>query len=85
MSTSTSTRSSGGISLLGWVFILFLALKLLGKIGWSWWWVTSPLWGPSAVIIAILAITLVLRVILSFVDALSSRKRRKRYARARGI
>ena len=24
--------------------ILFIALKLTGKIDWSWWWVLSPLW-----------------------------------------
>lgn len=30
-----------------WItFIVFLVLKLTGVIGWSWWWVTSPLWIP---------------------------------------
>ena len=24
--------------------ILFIGLKLTGHIGWSWWWVLSPLW-----------------------------------------
>jgi len=24
---------------------LFTALKLLGVVLWSWWWVVSPLWG----------------------------------------
>lgn len=31
------------IPLLG---VLFVTLKLLGIIGWSWWWVTLPFWGP---------------------------------------
>ena len=26
-------------------FIVFLVLKLVGVIDWSWWWVTAPLWG----------------------------------------
>lgn len=29
--------------------LLFLALmlgKLTGKLHWSWWWVTAPLWAP---------------------------------------
>lgn len=26
-----------------WLFLLFLGLKLTGGIGWSWWWVASPL------------------------------------------
>lgn len=25
--------------------IVFVVLKLMGTIDWSWWWVTSPLWG----------------------------------------
>jgi len=25
--------------------LLFIGLKLTGHIDWSWWWVTSPLWG----------------------------------------
>jgi hypothetical protein len=38
------------------LFVVFLVLKLTGKIGWSWWWVTAPLWGGFAVILAILAV-----------------------------
>ena len=40
--------ASGGISLSGAVFIVFLVLKLTGAIDWSWWWVTCPLWLPAA-------------------------------------
>jgi hypothetical protein len=28
---------------------LLVALKLSGVIGWSWWWVLSPLWGSAAI------------------------------------
>jgi hypothetical protein len=31
------------------IFIIFLILKLVGLIDWSWWWVTAPLWLPAAV------------------------------------
>ena len=55
---SSSSASNGGLGLFGAVFVLFLGLKLAG-IGpvarWSWWWVTSPLWGPMAVGFGILA------------------------------
>jgi hypothetical protein len=27
------------------LFTVFLTLKLVGVIDWSWWWVTCPLWG----------------------------------------
>ena len=26
------------------VFLIFLALKLTGKINWSWIWITFPIW-----------------------------------------
>lgn len=28
------------------LFIVFLVLKLMHIIAWSWWWVTAPLWLP---------------------------------------
>ena len=41
---------------LGWLFLLFLALKLTGYIDWSWWWVTAPLWIPFAIALVMFAI-----------------------------
>ena len=35
----------------GLLFLVFLVLKLQETIGWSWWWVTAPLWAPSALVI----------------------------------
>lgn len=40
----TETRS--GTSLPMVVFVIFLVLKLVGVIAWSWWWVLAPLWIP---------------------------------------
>lgn len=47
-----------GLGLGDAVFIVFLVLKLLGKITWSWWWVTAPLWGPIALFVGISIIAL---------------------------
>ena len=44
MSDTSSSSSSGGIGFVGLLTILFIALKLLDKIDWSWWWVLSPIW-----------------------------------------
>ena len=41
----------------GLLVILFIALKLIGYIDWSWWWVLAPLWIPM-VIVAVLVILL---------------------------
>ena len=32
----------GGISFTGLLTVIFIVLKLVGKITWSWWWVVSP-------------------------------------------
>lgn len=60
---NTQTRRSGA-SLSTVLFLIFLVLKLIGTIDWSWWWVTAPLWigwGLSLVVVAgvlLLAVTL---------------------------
>jgi len=51
MSESSSSSSSGGIGFCGLLTIVFITLKLLGKIDWSWWWVVSPLWIPAVIVI----------------------------------
>lgn len=55
MSDKSST-SSGGIGFCGLLTIVFIVLKLLGKITWSWLWVLSPLWIVWAICLIILLI-----------------------------
>lgn len=55
---STQT-SSGGVGFCGLLGTAFIVLKLCGVIHWSWWWVTCPLWGPIAIVVAVLLIALV--------------------------
>lgn len=38
------------VGLLGLLGVLFIALKLMGYITWSWWLVTMPLWGGFALV-----------------------------------
>jgi len=52
-----SERTSKSIGLSALVFLIFLVLKLseIGQVAtWSWWWVTSPLWIPLAIIVIIM-------------------------------
>lgn len=35
---------SGGIGFSSLLAVLFIGLKLMGVINWSWWWVLSPIW-----------------------------------------
>ena len=53
---SNNSNSSNGIGLGSIVFIVFLILKLVGVIDWSWWWVTSPIWISAILSIIILAV-----------------------------
>lgn len=56
MASNTSSSSSGGIGFVGLLTILFITLKLMGYIAWSWWWVWSPIWIMAAVVITILLV-----------------------------
>jgi len=58
-------KSSSSISLTGVLFIIFLVLKLTGNIDWSWWWVTSPLWIPIAMVLSLfLLLAIIIAVLL---------------------
>lgn len=70
-----SKNSNNGIGLSGILFIVFLVLKLTGNIDWSWWWVTSPLWIPVAIVLSvILAILLIVVVAIMFGTSLDDIK-----------
>lgn len=57
---SESNAKSGGIGFVGLLTIVFITLKLLGEIRWSWWWVLSPLWIIAIVLVLVLLVALVL-------------------------
>jgi hypothetical protein len=57
-STSNNNNNSGGIGFLGLLTVLFIGLKLTGYIGWSWWWVLAPIWGPLAIVAVVFGILL---------------------------
>ena len=58
MAKVSSSAQSGGVSVLGLLGVLFVALKLTGYIDWSWWWVTAPFWAGLAVFLVIVVIAL---------------------------
>ena len=45
--------NTGGIGFVGLLQLVFITLKLLGVISWSWLWVLSPTW-ISIMIVAII-------------------------------
>jgi len=53
---SNSSSSSNGIGFVGLLTCVFITLKLIDKINWSWWWVLSPLWIGGSILILLLFI-----------------------------
>ena len=50
------SESKSGIGFIGLLQIVFITLKLLNKITWSWLWVLSPLWISISLGIILLSI-----------------------------
>lgn len=38
--------SKGNMKICDVLLIVFVVLKLVGVINWSWWWVLAPFWIP---------------------------------------
>lgn len=51
-------NGGGGVSFVGLLQIAFIVLKLANVISWSWWWVLSPVW--------IVTILIVVGIVLEF-------------------
>lgn len=61
---------SSGITFPMLLFLVFLVLKLTNVITWSWWWITAPLWVPSAIVISILFIVVIIFLLIFFFSKL---------------
>jgi len=65
---SEAKGQSGGIGFWGLLTIVFIILKLLGKIDWPWIWVLAPLW--IGFIIGVVIFVIALEFLLAFKDKL---------------
>lgn len=61
---STSDTSKNGIGFIGFLTLIFITLKILGKVEWSWWWVLSPLWISAVLVAGFLLIAILLSIYL---------------------
>ena len=68
--SSNRNSNSSGIGICGVLTIVFIVLKLVGVINWSWLWVLCPLW------IDIL-LTVIVLVIFTIINKRTSNKYRK--------
>lgn len=51
------------------LFLVFLTLKFCKVIAWSWWWVTSPLWGGLVLILPLMLVVVILIGIIELIRA----------------
>ena len=68
---------SNGIGLTTVLTLIFLVLKLVGVIDWSWWWVLSPTLISFGLWLIVLAIVVVIEVHGNKKYGLASKKRKK--------
>ena len=59
----SNNSTSSGIGFCGLLTIVFIVLKLIGVISWSWLWVLSPLWITIGLSIIFVLIGLFLRLL----------------------
>lgn len=58
----------GGIGAGTLLTIVFVVLKALGYISWSWWWVFAPLWLPWLVFLGIGLIVLICATVWALIE-----------------
>ena len=56
MNNKTKQGELGIVSVLT---IVFIVLKLLGVIKWSWIWALSPIWISAVIVVAVFSVILI--------------------------
>lgn len=59
-------NTSGGVGISTVLTIIFVVLKLVGVIDWSWVWVLSPTW----IILALLLLFMIIGIVCKFISML---------------
>lgn len=70
--------ASSGLGLTSVLLVIFIVLKALKFIDWSWWWVFSPVWIPLALLIATGVLYTIVAIIASLIGKRAIKKMRER-------
>lgn len=57
------SKESQGLSFASVLGLIFIVLKLIGVINWSWWWVLSPFWIGIAIFILVMIFAIIITAI----------------------
>lgn len=55
-------KTSGGLSFCGVLSLIFITLKLVNVITWSWLWVLAPIWLPIVVVLLLIICALIVTI-----------------------
>ena len=59
MNKMITIKTPGFFTLFG---IVFIVLKLMGTINWSWWLVLLPIYGPICIVLSVLIVLILLAI-----------------------
>lgn len=68
MSETIIKSSYSGMDFGSWLTLIFVTLKLVGFITWSWWWVLSPIWIGAGIFLAVFLFILLLAIVVYFAE-----------------
>lgn len=54
-----------GLSFTSVLGLIFIVLKLVGVINWSWWLVLLPIYGPTLFVVVIIAVLMIIGLIIN--------------------
>ena len=60
----SSSAGSGGVGITTILQVVFIVLKLVHVIDWSWWWVLAPTWISLAFVVVIIIIYCIIKKIV---------------------
>lgn len=58
---------TGGVSILTVIGTIFVVLKLVGVIDWSWLWVLAPFWIPLSLALVVIALAFIVLLVVAIV------------------
>lgn len=72
--------TAGGIGFCGLLTIAFIVLKLTGVISWSWLWVLSPIWIPTAIVLAAFLVVLIVVLVKEAIKQAEEKQRQQAHS-----
>lgn len=60
---SKEKASGGGLGIGGVLAVVFIVLKLVGVIDWSWVWVLAPIWISAGLVLLLILCAVIVGII----------------------